>query len=177
MRIFVTGPCGAGKTTMGRLLANALECSAFDLDDLFHLPSDPPFQSSRPEPDRIALAHDLFVPKPDWVLSGNGLSWIAPIQPYFDLVVLLTLKDLGTRIARLTARERARFGARIDAGGDMQATHQKFMEWVAAVDGETVEIQMRHKAWLPQLTCPAITVDADRDRQSVLHDILQHIPA
>lgn len=172
MRVFVTGPCGAGKTTTGRLLANALDCSGFDLDDLFHMPTEPPFQTPRPVDQRFALADALFLPKADWVLSGNGLSWIAPIVPRFDAVVLLEMHDPAARIARVKARERKRFGDRIDPGGDMHPTHVAFMEWIAARDGDAQETRSRHRDWLPTLPCPLLRVDAGQPQGDVVQDIL-----
>lgn len=175
MRIFVTGPCGAGKTTLARLLANALDCSCYDLDDLFHIPSDPPFQASRPVAARLALAEALFLPKADWVLSGNGLSWAAPFEPYFDAVVLLTL-DAKTRLARVRARERRRFGDRIAPGADMYQTHQEFMQWIAAPDGEAQEIAHRDQIWATALRRPVIRADAALPLDRLVATVLAQLP-
>lgn len=172
MRVFVTGPCGAGKTTTGRLLANAMDCSGFDLDDLFHMPTEPPFQTARPLEERFALAEALFLPKASWVLSGNGLTWIAPIVPHFDAVVLLEMRDPAARVARVKARERKRFGDRIDPGGDMHQTHMEFLQWIADHDGDAQETKNRHSDWLPTLPCPVLRVDAGQSQDDVVQEIL-----
>lgn len=172
MRLFVTGANGVGKTTTARLLANALHGSAYDLDDLVYEPGDPPYQVMRPVDERIALARALFLGKADWVLSGNGLGWNAPLLGWFDRVVLLTLTDRAVQHARVIARERARFGARLDPGGDTHATHSEFMDRLAQLDGTTEAPRDRHGDWLRGVTCPVIRVDAAQPQDKVVRAIL-----
>lgn len=175
MRVFVTGANGVGKTTTGRMIANALHCSAFDLDDLTYEPGDPPFQVMRSVDDRIALAASLFLAKADWVLSGNGLAWNGPLVPWFDRVVLLTLTDRQSQRDRLVARERARFGARLDPGGDMHATHTEFMARVSRLDGDNQTPRDRHAEWIKQVPCPVITVDAGQRQDRVVQEVLSRL--
>lgn len=175
MRVFVTGANGVGKTTTARLLANALHCSAFDLDDLVYEPSDPPFQVMRPVQARVDLAQALFLAKADWVLSGNGLGWNAPLLRWFDRVVLLTLADRQAQRDRLLCRERARFGERLEPGGDMHATHTEFMARVARLDGDAAAPRDRHRDWLTKVPCPVIRVDAGQAQAQVVTEVLTRL--
>src|SRR3954468_18203090 len=89
-RIHITGASGAGVTTLGRALADALAVSHADTDDYFWQPTDPPFQHSRDKADRLRLMHEMFVGRAAWVLSGSLDRWGDPLIPQFDLVVFLT---------------------------------------------------------------------------------------
>ena len=61
-----------------------------------------------------------------WVLSGSLLRWNDELTPLFDLVVFLYIPP-QTRIARLLAGERQRYGDEIDPGGRQYASNQAFM--------------------------------------------------
>jgi hypothetical protein len=51
-----------------------------------------------------------------WVFSGSALKWAAPVEPFYDLIAALQV-DAAVRLGREAAREAARYGARIEAGG------------------------------------------------------------
>ena len=74
-RIHITGASGTGTSTLARVLAGRLETQAFDTDDFFWRPTDPPFQARRPVADRLALMQDVFLPRADWVLAGSFSGW------------------------------------------------------------------------------------------------------
>lgn len=95
-----------------------------------------------------------------------------------DLIPLFTLAirmetATAVRIARLRARERARFGSRLDPNGDMYAHHEKFICW--ASDYDDGDIHMRSKAmhdrWQKQLACPLVTVDGNLPMEANLEMI------
>ena len=88
-RIHITGASGAGTTTLGKHLANALRCAHFDSDDFHWLPTDPPFQTKRDIPERIRLLQDSLNGNDAWVLSGSLVGWGDPLIPGFTAVVLV----------------------------------------------------------------------------------------
>jgi hypothetical protein len=65
----------------------------------------------------------------------------------------------------LKSRERERFGSRIEAGGDMHATHTAFIEWASRYDNGGVDMRSRamHDEWQKLLKCKIITLDGSRD--------------
>ncbi|MBI1418690.1 MAG: hypothetical protein GC146_15855 [Limimaricola sp.] len=160
-RVHITGASGAGVTTLGRALAQTWAVPAQDTDDYYWQPTDPPFAAKRPVPERLELMERLFLPRPAWVLSGSCLSWGDPLVPFFDAVVLLVL-DPATRMARLEAREAARWGAAIAPGGPRHAAHLAFRDWAARYDdpaftGRSLAV---HRRWLATLPCPTLTLDS-----------------
>lgn len=161
-RILIIGGSGAGTSTLGRALATALATQHFDVDDFFWHPTDPPFTARRTEAERVALMRQVFLPRADWVLSGSPMGWGDAVIPRLSHAVFLTLAP-ATRIARLKAREAARYGARIAPGGDLEAAHREFVDWAAGYDDPTFLRRSRRtqEDWLRRLPCPLLRLDGD----------------
>src|ERR1700676_1486360 len=122
-RIHITGAAGAGVSSLGRALADALAIPHHDTDDYFWQPTVPPYRDKREISERLRLMHEVFLPRADWVLSGSLDGWGDPVIPHFDLVAFLsTPKEI--RLQRLRAREARHFGADAvaPAGGGEKAT-------------------------------------------------------
>ncbi len=160
-RIHITGASGSGTSTLARALAGRLESQAFDTDDFYWRPTDPPFHSKRAVAERLALMDEMFLPRTDWVLSGSLHSWGAPVMERVTHVVFLTLAP-GIRLARLRARERRRYGTRIAKGGDLEASYRGFLDWAMGYDepGTVGRSRGAHEAWLQSLSQPVIRLDA-----------------
>ncbi|MDO8378914.1 hypothetical protein [Phenylobacterium sp.] len=168
-RIHIVGASGSGTTTLGAALARALSVAHHDSDTFFWLPTEPPFTTQRPQPERLAMLKAAVPEGESWVLSGSLLSWGVEVVDRFDLVVFLYL-DPEIRMARSLVRERARYGDRILPGGDMHEIHVKFVTWSRGYDdgsngGRSLP---SHRAWLSTLTCPILEIsDAPTVEESV----------
>ena len=88
-RVHITGASGAGVTSLGRALADALSISHHDTDDYFWRPTNPPYLEIREVADRVRLMKEMFLDRSDWVLSGSLDGWGDPIIPSLDSVVFL----------------------------------------------------------------------------------------
>ena len=167
-RVHIFGAAGCGSTTLGRALARRLEYQHLDTDDVYWLPSDPPYQARRPVPDRVRALEDATRWTRCWVLSGSLIAWGDALVPSFDLVVFLHVPR-EIRMARLRKRERERFGAEIDPGGSMYHRHRTFLGWAAGYDtgmgGRTLETDAN---WLAQLTCSVLPITGE---SSTLHQV------
>ncbi|MGE0155298.1 MAG: AAA family ATPase [Reyranellaceae bacterium] len=104
-RLHILGASGCGTTTLGRALCARHGWTQVDTDDVFWLPSDPPYADIRPREERVALMRSLLDAARDWVVSGSMCGWGDVFIPRFDLVVFLTVPT-EERIRRLTIRER-----------------------------------------------------------------------
>ncbi|WP_219806323.1 MULTISPECIES: hypothetical protein [unclassified Streptomyces] len=161
-RLLVTGPSGAGSTTLGRALATGRAVPHADVDDYLWLPSTPPYEHKRPVGDRLALMRALFTPRPAWVLSGTLRGWGDPVIAEVDAVVFLTI-DGATRMRRLLEREVVRYGEAIAEGGSHSAAHHEFMEWARGYeDGDAPGRQTKDERWLATLHCPVLRLDSSR---------------
>jgi adenylate kinase family enzyme len=115
-RTHILGASGTGTATLGRTLADRLNCPHFDADRFYWLSTDPPFTIARPREERSALLLGEMERTTSWVFSGSAVSWASPLEPLYELIVFLRL-DPTLRMERLRRRERAEYGARIEAGG------------------------------------------------------------
>ncbi len=159
--VHIFGASGSGTSTLGAAVASAIDGVHLDTDAYYWQPTDPPFVRAHPPLKRLqAIARDTAA-QPRWVLSGSLCGWGDRLIQNFTLAVFVTL-DRDIRMARLKARESQRYGARIEPGGDMHATHLAFMRWAASYDTASAPTRSLalHRAWLAQLTCPVLHLDA-----------------
>ncbi|MHC0053355.1 AAA family ATPase [Actibacterium sp. D379-3] len=178
LRIHVLGASGSGTSTLARALASVLASQAFDTDDFYWRPTDPPFREKRPVAERLMMMEELFLPRTDWVLSGSFAGWGDPAIPRLTHVVFLTLPS-GIRLARLRARERQRYGAAIGPGGTRATAFRSFLDWAMRYDDPhfTGRSQRLHDLWLEELTCPVIRLDAAQPVDALVRqtiDALDH---
>ena len=159
MRIHVFGASGSGTTSLGRALAAHLHYPHFDIDSYFWLPTDPPFRTKRASEERLALLQrDLDAPT--WVLSGSMVSWGDVFITRFTMAVFVYAPQ-EVRLERLRERERARYGERIDPGGDMHGQYREFIEWASLYDSPRTDVRSRsvHEAWTEKLRCKVVRID------------------
>jgi adenylate kinase family enzyme len=160
-RVHIFGAAGCGSTTLGRALACELECQYLDVDDVYWLPTIPPYQSKRAAAERIRMLEAATRWTTSWVLSGAIVGWGDALVPTFDLVVFLYV-PAEVRLARLRAREQERFGTAVEPDGSMYEQHQAFLQWAAGYDtgtsGRTLETDA---TWLAQLNCRVMSMKGE----------------
>jgi hypothetical protein len=175
-RIHIVGASGSGTTTLGLALAARLGFPHVDADSLFWLPTDPPFTTKRPKDDRQALLHRLLPVAGQWVFSGSAVQWATPIEPFYDLVVFLRL-DPVVRMDRLRRREAARFGKRVEPGGDMAASSVAFLDWANAYDiaGPDQRSLALHESWLASQKAPVLRLDSAAPLEDLASAVLARL--
>ncbi len=172
-RVHILGASGSGTSTLGVSLARHLACSHVDADSLFWMPTDPPFTTLRPREDRQTLLLRLLPASGQWIFSGSATDWAGALEPFFDLVVFLTL-DRSQRMERLRRREYERHGSRIDRGGDMADASAAFLAWANAYD--TAGLEQRslatHNAWLSTQRAQVLRLDSSTPVQELIVAVL-----
>jgi adenylate kinase family enzyme len=115
----------------------------------------------------------MFLPRRDWILSGSFAGWGDPIIPRLTHVIFLTM-PAGPRLARLRKRERLRADADLQDSADWQAGHKAFLEWAAGYDDPTFSgrNRLRHEAWLEELPCSVLRIDATQSAKQVLAEAI-----
>ena len=159
--IIVFGASGSGTSTLGKELARLLGFQHLDLDDYFwRWDTETPFTVPCPREKRIAKLMQDVENCAYFVMSGSICGWDTPFAALFDLAVFITA-PAAVRAERLHARELARFGERILAGGDMYEGHNNFLDWAERYD--TMDPPERclklHEQWAETLMCPVLRVD------------------
>jgi adenylate kinase family enzyme len=177
-RIHITGAAGAGVTTLGRALADALASPHHDTDDYFWLPTTPPYRTQRGIPDRLRLMREVFLDRSDWVLSGSLEGWGDSLVPWLDLVVFLRVPT-ELRLQRLRDREARHFGAdAVLPGGWRHQETEEFIEWASHYDDGSREGRnlARHLQWLASLTCRVLRADGTRNVADLVRDVIAVVP-
>ncbi len=172
-RIHIVGASGAGVTTLGRALAEALAVPHHDTDDYYWRPTASPYGEMRPPADRLRLMEELFLGRSAWVLSGSLVGWGDPIVRFFDLVVFLGAPT-EVRLRRLRDREARRFGAdAVTPGGWRHQETERFIEWASHYDDGSREGRslVRHEAWLETLKCRVLRVDGTQATADLVGEI------
>ena len=158
--IMITGSSGAGKTTLGTLVANALGYTFIDIDDyIWRKDTEIPFSAMYPRAEKISRLQEAIAHCEHFVMSGSMDSFHEHFDPYFELVIHLNT-DAKVRIRRVHERELGWFGARVLEGGDMYEAHQNMLHDIAGYDvgfgGCTLQ---QHEKWLSALPCKVIRLD------------------
>jgi len=83
-RFVIIGFCGAGKTTLGKVIADKLSLTHIDLDEFNWLPG----WKMRPH-EEFKNIITKKIEKPRWVVSGNYSNLHSIIWPKLDVVVWL----------------------------------------------------------------------------------------
>lgn len=136
----VFGPPGAGVSTLGRTLAQALDAVYIDVDDIVWFTDDAlPYRRKRNPDHRRALLTEKLQAAPRWVLGGALCGWGDVFIPLFDRIIFLD-QHTDIRLAQIRQREVARYGPeRLAPGGDLHFVFEKFLQWAAAYDDSTTQ--------------------------------------
>lgn len=161
-RIYIFGASGSGTTTLGKQIAADYSLVNVDCDDHYWAPTDPPFSVKR-EPHERVVSMSEALGDDGWVLSGACHGWGGEITDCASLIVFVTLPT-HIRIERLIARERTRFGNRIQEGGDMHQIHQDFIQWARGYENPYFGGRnlAAHEQWLSKQTKPICRIAGDQ---------------
>lgn len=161
MRVHIFGASGSGTSTLGRALAAELTVPFFDADDYYWAPAEMPYTVKRSITERHSLLLPELKTNAGWVLSGSMVSWVEPVLPLFQTAIYVSCPT-EVRIERLWARERERYGARIEPGGDRVQSNLDFIEWAKGYDSGSVEgrSRARHESFISSLTIPVLRVNS-----------------
>ncbi|TWF50328.1 AAA family ATPase [Neorhizobium alkalisoli] len=175
VRIHVMGASGSGATSLGRALSAALAIRHIDSDDIYWMPTDPPYTTPRVMDERVAMLVDHAPVDGAWVLSGSALKWGMAVEPFYDLIVFLLL-DPQVRMERIRRREVERYGDRIAPGGDMAQASGEFIEWAESYDTAGPERRSRasHEAWLLERNAPILRLDSIQSVEELVQEVLRH---
>lgn len=173
LRVHITGAPGAGKTTIGSMMANRLCVPHIDVDEFAWVDTATPYLTKLDESVRREKLFALLEANQSYVLSGSIHYWGNIFLSRFSLVVLL-VASTDARIKRLIAREQMRHGARVDVGGDLHKVHVDFLAKARrySYEDESVRSLARDLGWLSSLPCQALCVDGDQSIETIVDGLV-----
>lgn len=155
--IVVCGLNGAGKSTMGKALAERLNYHFIDVEDLYFPKTDDHYTYASPrtkeEVEQLLLeevkAHENFV------FSAVKGNYGEAVYPFFRFAVVINVpKEI--RMQRVKNRSFQKFGSRMLPGGDLYEKEKGFFDLVESRSEDMVE------KWIQRLNCPIIRVDGTK---------------
>ena len=158
--IMIMGSSGAGKTTLGNLVANELQYSFVDIDEyIWRKDTAIPFSAMYPKAEKISRLQEAISNCEHFVMAGSMDSFHEYFDPYFELVVHLHT-DAQVRVKHVHERELGWFGERVLEGGDMYEEHQKMLNVIAGYDHGIAGCTLQqHEKWMKSLKCKVIQLD------------------
>ncbi|MBO2516928.1 MAG: hypothetical protein CW338_06600 [Clostridiales bacterium] len=154
MGILVCGLNGAGKSTVGRLLADELDCRFIDNEDLWFPKDDPGYLYAAPR------SRDEVIRRLEEIIAEDDRFVFAAVRgDYGDkLLASLTCAVLievprKERMLRLRQRSFGRFGNRMLEGGNLYEREKAFLDMAAGRTEDHVE------RWLYSTGLPVFRMD------------------
>lgn len=166
--VVILGANGSGKSTIGRELANKLNCAHFDTEDYWFYKSKVPYTVARLQDERNKMLLDDVKKYDFYVVSGDISDWNEVFLKLFSLAVFLEV-PANIRVERIQRREYKRFGDRILKGGDMYEQHLNFVEYAAVRD-----IPLLKKKAL-KYQCSIVYVDATENCHDIAKKTMERI--
>ncbi len=159
MGILICGLNGAGKSTIGRSLAERMSYRFIDNEDLYFPKTDRSYAYSNPRSDAEAMRilEELIDNDDRFIFAAVKGSYGEKLLSRLDCVILVEAPK-ATRMERVKQRSAQKFGDRILPGGDLA---QRENEWFNKVESRPEDLVL---TWLAdaRLTCPIIRVDGTR---------------
>ena len=157
MGILISGLNGAGKSTIGRMLADRMGYEFIDNEDLWFPKADSSYTFSGPrsEEEVIRLLEERIRENNRFIFAAVKGNYGDKLTASLDHIVLVEVpKQIPSR--RVRDRSYQKFGDRILPGGDL---HDKEEKWFSLTDSRP---DAYVTDWLETVDCPVIRIDGTR---------------
>ena len=157
MGIIICGMNGSGKSTLGFALAESLGWRFIDNENLYFPKADPlhPYAAERTQAEVEQLLLDEVRQDDHFVFAAVRGNYGEAVLPHYKAAVLVEVPR-EIRLARVKARSFAKFGARMQPGGDLYESEKRFYDLIAARPEDYAT------RWLDLVDIPLLRVDGTR---------------
>nr|MBR4280406.1 AAA family ATPase [Clostridia bacterium] len=157
MGIIICGMNGSGKSTLGLALAEHLGWRFIDNEDLYFPKIDPahPYAAERTQAEVEQLLLEEVRRDARFVFAAVRGNYGEAVLPYYEAAVLVEAPR-DVRLERVKARSFARFGARMQPGGDLYESEKRFYGLISARPEDYAT------RWMDAVDIPVLRVDGTR---------------
>ena len=154
MGILICGLNGAGKSTVGRMLADRMGYQFIDNEDLYFPKKDRNyvFSAPRSKDEAILILEEMMENNRNFVFSAVKGDYGDKLISMLDHIVLIDVPK-AVRIRRVRERSFEKFGDRILQGGDL---FEKESEWFYRVESRPNDYVTK---WLETTDRPVTVID------------------
>lgn len=176
MKINVFGASGAGTTFLGKSLSQGLEIKFLDADEYYWKKTVPPYLEKIPKEDRISNLKKDFYAEASVIITGSLMSWGKDWEEVFDLAFFLYLPQ-AIRMTRLQAREKERYGERLESDPIIRQNSAEFLAWAREYDnpdfgGKNIT---RHQNWMKKVKYPVIKLKNSGSMKSLVNRAIKEV--
>lgn len=178
MKIQITGASGAGKTYLGKVLAEKTNSKYIDTDDILWVwdTNVQPYTIPISENDACKKLKFILNSSDRIVASGLFYPWSESLINEFDLLIVLeTEKEI--RKKRIIEREKTLYGNRYEEGGDMHEQFNSYLDWAMKYDesGDLLGSKKETSKWERKFKCPVIHINGAKSLKKKINIILKKI--
>lgn len=169
-RIIICGGNGAGKSTFGKSLAEALGYHFMDIEDYYFPKTDKNYlyaaARTREEVGRLLL--EDMQKYEHFILASVKGDYGAEVESQFNCAVLLHVpKEI--RMQRVKDRSFQKFGSRMLPGGDLYEKEKAFLEMTENRPDAMAE------DWLRSTSIPVIRLDGTKPVTYNIEEVRQYV--
>ena len=170
MGILLCGLNGAGKSTIGRILAERMSWQFIDNEDLYFPKEDASYLFSNPrsKEEVIHLLEEKIEEDDRFVFAAVKGDYGEKLLTKLDYVVLIEVPK-ETRMERVKMRSARKFGDRIQEHGDLADTENA---WFSVVNSRPENFVTE---WLERVPCPVIRIDGTAPVEENVNYLLEKL--
>lgn len=166
--IVVCGLNGAGKSTLGKILAEEMNFSFIDIENLYFEETDTDYSYPRKREEVQRLLLSEIKANENFVLASVKCDYGEAIPQFIKYAVLINVPE-DIRMQRVRQRSFLKFGCRMQPGGDLYESEERFFNLVKSRKEETVE------EWVRTLNCDVIRIDGTKSVEENVKSIIGQI--
>lgn len=170
MGILLCGLNGAGKSTIGRILAERMSWQFIDNEDLYFPKEDASYLFSNPrsKEEVIHLLEEKIEEDDRFVFAAVKGDYGEKLLTKLDYVVLIEVPK-ETRMERVKMRSVQKFGDRIQEKGDLA---DKENAWFSVVKSRPENFVTE---WLERVPCPVLRIDGTAPVEENVNYLLEKL--
>lgn len=170
MGILLCGLNGAGKSTIGRILAERMSWQFIDNEDLYFPKENASYLFSNPrsKEEVIHLLEEKIEEDDRFVFAAVKGDYGEKLLKKLDYVVLIEVPK-ETRMERVKMRSAQKFGDRIQEKGDLADTENA---WFSVVNSRPENFVTE---WLERVPCPVIRIDGTAPVEENVNYLLEKL--